>query len=228
MSEKAPLTAEEAPSVANEARSERETLDTMAEEAPSFKEDKSDDKETPLLPSDTPKTLTITLSGSKFFCGLCSSRLALIVFNVLSVLLYIAGFIAAMVSGHVDVSGQNAVAMVFNILFTLLILYGASKSDSTIVLVALLWELFIVIFGIVGATETFNRTDWSKEPKGTEKGTEAFIIITVLWQFLMIYTEAVFVYELRDMREEVVVNEEDDVEDAVVNKGDAEAVVEVT
>ena len=185
MVDEAPTAAEEAP------------LTTQEEDDPSWIEDKADDNETPLLPQDTQ---SVEKSGSIFYYHLCDSRLALIVMNVLSLILYICGFIAAMVSGHITVSGQNTVAMVFNILFTLLILYGVHINNWTIVLVLVLWEVFIVVFGIVGAVAAFKQKDWNQEPGGTQTGTEAFIVISIIWQFLMIYAEVVFVYETKDKR----------------------------
>lgn len=166
----------------------------MGEEAPSWSGDNPDDNETPLI---LPDTQGVEKSGSKFFFHLCTSRFALIVVNVLSLVLYVSGFVAALSSGYISVSGENVVAMVFNLLFTLLVLYGALTTNWTVVLVSMLWEVFIVIFGIVGATAAFDRTDWSQEPAGTERGTEAFIVCALVWQFLMVYAQVVFVCENR-------------------------------
>ena len=186
MAEEAPLATEEAPSATKEG-----TLDNMAT-TPSFSEEKPDDIEAPLLPQVTQGVQT-----SKFYCHRYSSRTILIRVSILSVIFYLSGFIAAMVDGHVDVTSRDAVTMVFNILFTLVILHGAFKSDPTIVLVGLLWELFVVVFGITAAAWTFARMDWSLQPAGTQKGTEAFVVIAIIWQFLVIFAEVVFIYELR-------------------------------
>jgi len=180
-----------------------EEAPSTVEEAPSCSEDIPDDKETPLLP---PETQGEEKTGSKLFFHLCGSRLALVVLTILSLIIYFSGFLAALASGYVSVSGQNVVAMVFNMLFALLILYGAFKHNSTVVLVALLWKVFIVIFGIVGTKSVFDQTDWSQEPAGTEKGTEAFIVISLVWEFLMIYAQVVFVCEVKDTREEMGVD----------------------
>lgn len=170
---------------------------SVSKEAPAWSEDTP---ETSLL---SPDTQVVEHSGSPFFFHRCTSRVAVLVLNILSVVLYISGFVAALVSGNISVSGQNDVAMVFNILFTVLIFYGAFKSNWTVVLVGLLWSLFVVVFGIVGAKTAFDRTDWSQEPAGTQRGTEAFIVISLIWQFLVIYAEVVFVYEMKNMTEAV-------------------------
>ena len=36
-----------------------------------------------------------------------------------------------------------------------------------------------------------------QEPEGTQRGTKAFCVIAIIWEFVVLYAELVFVYELK-------------------------------
>jgi hypothetical protein len=165
-----------------------ETSHKMVDDAPEWSDDKP---ETPLLPvgEDEGK------KGHKFFGICCDSRRAVIIVNIISLLVFISGLVAALVPGSITVSAQNLVAMIFNILFTLVIIFGALKFNDTAVTVGLLWEVFIIFFWIIGASSTINGTDWSQQFKGARGSTISFVVISIIWQFVNIYAEVVFVYE---------------------------------
>lgn len=154
----------------------------------------SDDKpETPLLPVEEEEGK----KGHKFFGFCCDSRRAVIIVNMLSLVLFICGLIAAVVPGSVTVDTQNIVAMIFNILFTVAIIIGAMKFNESTIVMGLLWEIFIIFFWIIGAASTINRLDWGKEPAGAKGGTIAFVVISIIWQFVNIYAEVMLVWEIK-------------------------------
>ena len=168
----------------------------MSERTPEWSDDKpewSDDKpDTPLLSVQEEDDAK---KGHKFFGVCCDSRRAVIIVNALSLLMFVVGLIAAVAPGSIEFSAQNTVAMIFNILFTVVILNGAMKFNETTILVGLLWELFITSFWITGASNTIESMDWEKEVPGAKQSTIAFLVFSILWQFIVIYAEILFIYE---------------------------------
>ena len=162
----------------------------MNDDEPEWSDDKPD---TPLLPDEEKGE---EKKGHKFFYFCCDSRRAVIIVNALSLILYICGLIAAVVPGSITCSAQNIVAMLFNILFTVVIIFGAMKFIQATVLVGLLWELFIICFWITGATAAIEGFDWSQQAPGTRESTITFVVISIIWQFVNCYAEVVFVYEM--------------------------------
>ena len=168
---------------------EQTPITKMVDDAPEWSDDKP---ETPLLPVEEKEE---EKKGHKFFGCCCDSRRAVVIVNALSLVLFICGLIAAIVPGSITVGAQNIVAMIFNILFTLVIICGAMKFNQTAVYVGLLWEVFIISFWTTGASSTIASHDWSKEFPGARESTVAFVVIGIMWQFVNIYAEALFVYE---------------------------------
>jgi len=166
-----------------------ESIPKMNDDAPEWSDDKPD---TPLLPVEEREE---EKKGHKFFGFCCDSRRACIIVNSLSLILFICGLIAAVAPGSITVSAQNIVAMIFNMLFTVVIIGGALKFNQTVIFIGLLWEVFIMCFWITGASRTIESFDWNKEFPGAKQSTVAFVVITILWQFVNIYAEVVFVYE---------------------------------
>lgn len=166
-----------------------ESIPKMNDDAPEWSDDKPD---TPLLPTEERE---VEKKGHKLFGFCCDSRRSVIIVNSLSLGIFICGLIAAVVPGSITVSAQNIVVMVFNMLFTIVIIGGALKLNQTAVFIGLLWEVFIMCFWITGASSTIESFDWSKESPGAKQSTVAFLVITILWQFINIYAEVVFVYE---------------------------------
>jgi len=167
-----------------------ESIPKMADDQPEWSDDKP---ETPLLPVEEEEGK----KGHKFFGFCCDSRRAVIIVNMLSLVLFICGLIAAVVPGSVTVDTQNIVAMIFNILFTVAIIIGAMKFNESTIVMGLLWEIFIIFFWIIGAASTINRLDWGKEPAGAQGGTIAFVVISIIWQFVNIYAEVMLVWEIK-------------------------------
>jgi len=132
--------------------------------------------------------------GHKLFFFCCDSRRATIIVNIISMIVFIACLIAALVPGRIRVSDQSLVTMFFNIIFTIVILFGAYKWHYIAVLIGLLWEVFILTFWIVGASESMKNT-WNQYDNSEKNSTIAFVIISIIWQFVVIYAEAIFVYE---------------------------------
>eukprot|EP00984_Skeletonema_dohrnii_P012124 scaffold4878_cov117-Skeletonema_dohrnii-CCMP3373.AAC.2 len=161
----------------------------MNDDQPEWSDDKPD---TPLLPAEEKEE---EKQGHKFFGICCDSRRAVIIVNSLSLVLFICGLIAAVAPGSITISSQNVVAMIFNILFTIVIISGAISFNQTVVVIGLLWEIFIICYWITGASSTIENFDWSKEVPGAKQSTVAFLVITILWQFVTIYAEIMFVYE---------------------------------
>jgi len=135
--------------------------------------------------------------GHSFFGFCCDSRRATIIVNILSLILFIACLLAALLPGRITMDGQNVVAMIFNLFFTCVIIYGAYKWVYTFVLIGLLWEVFILIFWIVGASSSIKGTDWSHESSNAKSSTIAFVVISIIWQFIVIYAEVIFVWECK-------------------------------
>jgi hypothetical protein len=165
------------------------SISKMVDDAPEWSDDKP---ETPLLPVEEKEE---EKKGHKLFGVCCDSRRAVIIVNALSLVMFICELIAAIVPGSITIDSQNVTAMIFNIIFTLVIIYGAMKFNQTVVWVGLLWEIFILCFWITGASNAIQSFDWSKEFPGARESTVAFVVITIIWQFVNIYAEAVFVYE---------------------------------
>ncbi|KAL7492120.1 hypothetical protein ACHAWT_001409 [Skeletonema menzelii] len=166
-----------------------ESIPKMNDDAPEWSDDKPD---TPLLPAEEKDE---EKKGHKFFGLCCDSRRAVIIVNSLSLVIFICGLIAAIVPGSITVGAQNIVAMLFNLLFTVVIIGGAMKFNQATVFIGLLWELFIICYWITGATRTIENFDWSKESPEARGSTIAFVVISIIWQFVNIYAEVVFVYE---------------------------------
>ena len=169
----------------------------MSEHTPEWR---SDDK--PEWSDDKPDTPLLSVQeeddakkGHKFFAVCCDSRRAVIIVNALSLLMFVCGLIASVAPGSITVSAQNIVAMIFNILFTLVIMNAAMKFNKTAILIGLLWELFITCFWITGASSTIESTDWDEEFPGAKQSTIAFVVFSILWQFVTIYADVAFVYE---------------------------------
>ncbi len=167
-----------------------ESIPKMNDDEPEWSDDKPD---TPLLPAEEKGE---EKKGHRLFGFCCDSRRAVILVNSLSLILYICGLIAAVVPGSITCSAQNIVAMLFNILFTVVIIFGAMKFIQATVLVGLLWELFIICFWITGATAAIEGFDWSQQAPEARASTITFVVISIIWQFVNCYAEVVFVYEM--------------------------------
>ena len=84
---------------------------------------------TPEWAEDTPQTTLIEdhgdeKRGHKFFEFCCDSRRAVVIVNILSLILFISCLLAALLPGRITMNGQNIVAMIFNLIFTCVIIYG--------------------------------------------------------------------------------------------------------
>ena len=88
---------------------------------------------TPEWAEDTPQTPLIEdhgdeKRGHKFFGFCCDSRRAVVIVNILSLILFISCLLAALLPGRITMNGQNIVAMIFNLIFTCVIMYGMYKA----------------------------------------------------------------------------------------------------
>jgi len=169
--------------------SKNSSEEAPSEEAPSWSDDKPD--KTPLLATENEDSK----KGHKLFGFCCDTRRAVMIVNILSLIMFFAGIIAAAVPGRVSMGAQSDVVMVFNIAFTFVIFYGAWKWSYMCVLIGLLWEVFILVFWIVSASSAVKNTDWSAEPAGAKSSTMAFVVLSILWQFVVIYAEVMFAWE---------------------------------
>lgn len=135
--------------------------------------------------------------GHIFFGYCCDSRRAVIITSLLDLVLHVVGFISAAVPDDgVTVSAPTVVTMVFQVFFTLVILYGGYKFVPLCVLIGLLWELFTLCYWIAASATTVRQYDWSAALPEQRGGTIAFIVISILWQvFFVIYAGAAFVWD---------------------------------
>jgi len=133
--------------------------------------------------------------GHNFFFVCCDTRMATIIVNFLDLFLWFVGLVvAATPGGYISISATNYVTALFQVAFTAFSIYGAFKYLELWIGFTFLWDIYIVTYQITEAI-TF---DWSNDVIIEDKSSSiAFLTMAIIWQFIVIYAQGAFFYELQ-------------------------------
>ena len=127
----------------------------------------------------------------------CDTRRASIIVNALFLFVLFVGFVvAATPKTGLTLGATSWVTLIFSIMVSAMSIYGAVKFLPIWVGFTVLWDLYLLTYGITATATGLPSIDWSHEQTGAKSDSIAFAAISIVWQILMIYAEGALLVDM--------------------------------
>lgn len=136
--------------------------------------------------------------GHVYFFLCCDTRRACIITNALFLFVLFVGLVvAATPKTGLTLSATSWVTLIFSIMVSSMSIYGAVKFLPIWVGFTVLWDLYLLTYGIAATATGLPSIDWSHEQTGARSDSIAFVAISIVWHILMIYAEGALLVDMK-------------------------------